>query len=240
MNILDKFKVNDDIEVDSKDVVEGATKSFIQDADVYPVSIEMAYIHQSPAGSYAVNFIFKGQGFNHRETIYMTKSTANGGENWYEDKQTGKRRLLPGMKQVNDILQCVNGKNLNEQTVEKKVIKVWDFTARKETPQEKDVITSILGEKVNIALTYNVENKKVKKGNTWVSTSERRTFNKISKCFNTDDLTPIEVRAGETEPNTMNRWKETNLGRIIDNFDPSIAQTPKTVPQNAKETPSLF
>jgi len=217
MNITRKRNINmlENLQTDA--TIDGETDTlggFILDTDVYPMAIDMAYMDTSKGGAISLNLNCRDQnGKQVRETLWMTSGQAKGCNNFYTD-QNGKKHYLPGFNMANAIAQLSIGKEIGAVSPEKKTIKVYDFTQRKEVPMEKEVLTELIGAEITLGVVRQVVDKNVKDGNgKYVPSGETREENVIDKVFRTKDgLTSAEIRAEETEPQFMDAWVKKNKG----------------------------
>jgi hypothetical protein len=195
---------------------------------IYSGKLKLVYLDESQGGAKNVNIRFiTPDGQEHRETIYITSGRAKGQKTTYTDRRTGKERPLPGYSLVDEICIAATGNNLASQTSEAKKVKIWDYDAKEEVVAERQVITSLLGQDIQLGIQHIRENKNVKNDNNqWVPGPDAREFNEINKAFNPAGLTNVEVTSGATEAKFQERWGQRfPAGEMIDKFDPSIAES---------------
>lgn len=156
---------------------------FLFDTDVYEATIKAMYQTKSlSSDALAINLILNVQGREVREQVWVTDSK---GKVTYKDKTTGEEKNLPGFSQINALCLLVTGKDLGSQEVEDRVVKVYDFDAKKELPKQVPCFSDLHDQTVFIALQRITEDKtkKDEKTGNYVSTGETRDINKIVKFF---------------------------------------------------------
>jgi len=218
MSFLKNLQSSAAIKVE-KDVIGGG--SYLLESGVYDMTIDTAYFDTSKGGAISLNLVLKGAGGeNLRQTIYMTSGTAKGCKNTYIDKRDGSTKYLPGFNTANAICLLSNGEEMSEQEIDTKTLKLYDFTARKETPQQKDVIMSLLGQDITVGVLKIIENKNEQNAQgSYVpkSNGATRTSNEIDKVFRTSDqLTVSEINDGATDAAFYAKWSDKNTGNTRD------------------------
>lgn len=217
---FDNLKTSIEVE-DDKDVLGGG--GFLVESGVYDTVIDMAYLDKSVGGATSFNAVFKTkEGATIKQTIYITNKK---GENTYLEKDrktkelTGKSRYMPGFTIVNAICTLAIGKEISDAADESeiKTIMVFDFKQMKEIPQEKQVLTSLIGQKVTLGIFKQIVDKTADDGNgNWLPTGETKEENEIKKVFRTSDgLTTVEVTAEASEPSFKKAWEEKNTGVTV-------------------------
>lgn len=169
----------------AKDVLGGGFEPL--PSGVYNGKVKAAYAGKSDSGAQSMTIVLALEnGREYRETIYVTSGTAKGGKNTYVDKE-GKTQGLPGFITVNDLAMMTTGKELNDQTFEQKVQKIWDKDAKQELPQNVLMAVDMLDRDVCVAILETIEPKQVK-GNApgeYVDDPNggTRSVNSIAKVF---------------------------------------------------------
>jgi hypothetical protein len=207
MSVLNNLK-----DLDKKDIagetdrLGGAT---ILDSAVYDAVIKLAYLDVSKGGANSMNLLLDIDGAEVKQTMYFTNKA--GLPYWERD---GKKNFLPGYNQSNALCLLTAGKELAEMATEKKLLKLYDFEAKKEVPQEKEVLTDLIGESISIGLLRQTVDKNVKDATgKYVPSGETRDENEIDKLFRASDgLTVTEIRAEETVATFRQQWSEKNTG----------------------------
>jgi hypothetical protein len=133
-----------------------------------------------------------------RQTVWVTSGDAKGNKNFYTD-QKGKKRLLPGMLQADQIAAITTGKSMAALTPEEKTIKLWNYEAQAEKPTKVHALTEMIGQPLLIGL-HKVRANKVKQDSDgkYVNQKEDRTFNEVDKIFHADGFSVTE-KAAEVE-----------------------------------------
>ncbi len=195
----------------SRDVLGG---SYILESDVYDAIIKMAYAGTSQTSkSQSVNLTLDIDGKEYRETIWVTNKS---NENFYV--KDGKKYPQPGFTTIDDLCLCANGLPLNAQTVEEKVIKIYDFEAKADLPKAVKVITSILNKPVKVAILKSKVDRTKKNDATdkYEPTGETKEENTIEKVFHpTLNVSIAEARA-KKPAEFLDKWREKNKGTVKD------------------------
>lgn len=211
MSFFGKLK-NEGLE-QSEDRLGGGYRAF--DTDIYTGTVKMAYAGKSAGGAQNVTVIVGLGNREYRETIYITNKK---GEHWYTDKEDPKKKQpLPGFTTMNDLCLVCTGKELAEQDTEEKMVKIYDYEAKKELPKSVEVLVELLGKPVSLAIVQQLENKSEKQGNDYVPVAETRTTNLIEKVLDPDSkMTVFEATHNATESVFWDSWVERNKGQVRD------------------------
>lgn len=208
------------------------------DSDIYAAKLKAAYQSNSASSkAVAINFVFDVNGKEVNEQIWVTNGQ---GGITYKDKRSGEERNLPGFNQVNSLCMLLTGKSLGEQNVEDRVVKIYDFDAKKQIPKSVPCFVDLHDLDVDIAIQKHVIDKTEKNASTgtYEPTGETREVNKVVKFFSGNRVTISEVAqfigdmgsdidsvkgngellravsktpAGEFAP----KWLENNKGKVI-------------------------
>ena len=109
------------------------------------------------------------------------------------------------------------GKGVNEQETARKTIEVYDSKTKSKVNAEKEVVMSMLKQKVQVAIVQEVHNKNAKDAaGTYVPTAETYTITTIKKVFNAEGLTQTEVDAGKSEGEFKEAWLKANKDKVVD------------------------
>lgn len=161
------------------------------DTDIYMAKIKTAFIGKA-ANSEAKNvtLLLDVNGREVRSQIWVSNKN---GDVTYKDKTTKEDRNLPGFNQINSLCLLVTGKSLGQMTIEDKVVKLYDFEAKKELPQSVECLTELHGESINVAIQRQTVDKTAKNDATgdYEPTGETRDQNEIVKFFAADKLVTI-------------------------------------------------
>ena len=186
--------------------------------DVYLAAVKMMYIDKNERGTVFANIelvLKTANGTrNYNETIYMSNSK---GEFTFIDKKTNKPAPLPGFVTVDTLCKMATGKGVNEQETARKTIEVYDSKTKSKVNAEKEVVMSMLKQKVQVAIVQEVHNKNAKDASgNYVPTAETFTSTTIKKVFNAEGLTQTEVDAGKSEGEFKEAWLKANKDKVFD------------------------
>lgn len=186
--------------------------------DVYLAAVKMMYIDKNERGTVFANIelvLKTANGTrNYNETIYMSNSK---GEFTFIDKKTNKPAPLPGFVTVDTLCKMATGKGVNEQETARKTIEVYDSKTKGKVNAEKEVVMSMLKQKVQVAIVQEVHNKNAKDASgNYVPTAETFTSTTIKKVFNAEGLTQTEVDAGKSEGEFKDAWLKANKDKVFD------------------------
>jgi hypothetical protein len=214
MSFLDKLKTTKEIGNETNTLGGGG----ILASGAYDMAIETAYFDTSRGGAVSLNLLFKSStGGSLKQTIYVTSGTAKGGNNYYLDKRTGEKKYLPGFNTANSICLLATGEEISAQEIETKTLMIYDFDAGKETPQQKEVVMSLLGQDITLGIKKVIENKTAKDDYSGeyvpVAGGVTRSLNEIDKVFRASDrMTTPEIRDEATEATFYDAWVAKNTG----------------------------
>ena len=186
--------------------------------DVYLAAVKMMYIDKNERGTVFANIelvLKTANGTrNYNETIYMSNSK---GEFTFIDKKNNKPTPLPGFVTVDTLCKMATGKGVNEQETARKTIEVYDSKTKSKVNAEKEVVMSMLKQKVQVAIVQEVHHKNAKDASgNYVPTAETFTSTTIKKVFNAEGLTQTEVDAGKSEGEFKEAWLKANKDKVFD------------------------
>lgn len=190
----------------------------ILDSAAYSGVITMAFADESKGGAKSMTFHVKfDNGRDYRETVYVTSGKEKGQKNFYE--KDGKKYPMPGFTTANDIALLATGKGLAEQTFEQKVVKIYDFDAKAELPQNKMVATSLIGQPICLGIMKEVVDKNVDSGGgNYVPSGETRETNVIDKVFHATSKQTVSELTQSRDVNAKgdfhDKWVEKNAGQV--------------------------
>lgn len=174
--------------------------------------IKVAYAGKSAGGAHSVTVILDcPDGQEYRETYYVTNKA---GQNYYLNKQDQTKKMpLPGFSIVNDICLVTSGAPVSEQTMEDKMVNIWDKDASKELPKSVPVLVDLIGKEVTLGVLNQLVNKSDKVGNDYVANADTREENVTDKVFHTETrMTTQEARSGASAGVFIDAWDEKNKG----------------------------
>lgn len=165
---------------------------------VYDGVCKLAFVGKSDGGASFVRLLIEIDGKEYEETIYFTNKA---GENFYKDKDDGKKQQLPGFVTVNEFCLAATGEELSDQDFEERQIEVWDNDEKKKVRQARSVATGLVGVPVLIALRKYTENKSVKSSDgKYVDTDDTREGNEIVKSFHPETRATVpEIKKAQKD-----------------------------------------
>jgi hypothetical protein len=182
------------------------------DTKIYTGTVKALFAGQSASGAHNLSLVLDlGGGKEYKETIYISNKK---GENFFKDKDSGKKMPLPGFTLVNDICLITMEKELSEVDVEEKVVKIYDFEQKKELPTSVKMITEAIGKQISVGILRVLENKNEKNADgVYVATAETKEINRIDKVFHpTAKVTVAEARSGKATGEFWDAWSKKNDG----------------------------
>jgi hypothetical protein len=225
------FDIEEDVVVEAAQDFDGKRTL---DTGIYAGKLKMVYLDQSKGGANSVNLQIETNGKTVNFTEYVTSGKEKGCKNFYIDAKTGKKKLLPGMQAMNELSVVVTGKDLKDQTIEEKVIKIFDYDAKKELPVKRKVITSLCGQDIELAILELQENK-------YSDPTQAVKKNEITKVLHVgSQLTLAEKEAGKTEAVWAPKWAEKNTGVMKDTFKAPAATEGAAVEFDDEEDEDIF
>lgn len=182
---------------------------------IYTGVIKALYAGTSSGGSQSVTLVADFNGKEYKETFYVTNKK---GQNYFLNKDDNSKKVpLPGFTVVDDICLIATGNPLAAQEPEDKVIKIYDYEAKKEVPTSVPMITAAIGQKISLGILKQLENKSTKVNDEYVPTAETREINLVDKVFHPEmKLTVAEARSGAEEAKFWDNWSERNKGNTRD------------------------
>mgnify|MGYP003346034237 CR=1 FL=1 len=185
------------------------------ETDIYVGTFKALYAGESKGGAISLNLVADlGNGREYKETLWITNKQK---QNFFVNKDSGKKSPLPGFTVANDLCLIATDKELSDLETEEKVVKIYDYEAKKELPQAVQMVTEALGKKVALGIVKTIENKTEKVGDEYVPTAETREVNSIDKVFHPEaKVTVAEARQGKTEGEFWDAWSKRNKGQTRD------------------------
>lgn len=188
------------------------------DTGVYEGIIKMAFAGQSAGGARFITLQLKlSNGKDYSETIYVSNKA---GSNTYTKEVNGETKefYLPGFLLMNNIAVLATGRSLHDLAadVETRTVKLYDFDAKAEVPQDVPAIIPLLNQKVLVAIQeeeyakskYNESTKK------YENTGDYGVKNTIIKAYDLDTRkTPVELRDGK-DATQLDSWLAANNGKL--------------------------
>jgi len=227
MSIFDALNTTDDIKEDT-DVLGGSFGPV--NSGAYHATISMAYTEQAKSGALALKLTFvTDDNKTINQDCWMTSGNEKGNKNYYINKNDQSKNYLPGFTLANGIALLAAGKEIAEivkETGEDKVIKLYNFTAKKELPTQKNVITGLLNKSITLGVLKQKVDKNVQNSEgKWVPGGESREVNEVSKVFRRDDgMTVAEILAKADEANFLTSWIEKFTDSVIDKTTKDVSK----------------
>lgn len=202
----------------SNDVVTGSKQ--ILPSDVYTGKVASNHFTTSKNGALALNVKFVlNNGTEYSETFYLTNSK---GENFYINKKTQGKVMLPGCRNVSDLCLVTTNTPLQGHKTSQTVVDIYNFELGKNVKTPVECISALNGKEVNICLLEQIKNKAVSNGNGgYEDTNEKVHLNVVDKFLQAStNLTANEIAKGSTVPYFYSTWLNKNQGKAQDRFKP--------------------
>lgn len=216
MNMLANLTIEDGVKVaEDKDTLGGGSKVF--ESGLHRFKIGMAYVEKSKGGALGLflNLVAEDQS-ELKATLWMTSGDSKGNKPYYT--KDGENFPLPGFSQANSLAALTTGKQMNELSLEEKVVKLYNFEAKAEVPTKVQVAMELIGLDI-IAGVIKQKVDKTKKNDAtgdYAATGETREENEIDKFFCARDgyenFTTTEIKAKATEPTFYAEWSKKHTG----------------------------
>lgn len=187
------------------------------DSDVYSGTIKLAYAGIARSGAHSLTICVDMNGREYRETMYVTSGTEKGCKNYYE--KGGKKNPLPGFTTANDLALLSTGVALNDQEIEERVVKLYDYDVKAEVPTKVQAVVSMHGKPITLGVLKQIvdKNKKNEATGEYEPTGETREENVIDKVFHTDTgKTVSEFTAKVEVADFQAKWAAKNKGAVRD------------------------
>lgn len=204
--------------IDTKTTDRVGGQSYTLPTDIYDAEIVLAYLISSASSkSRGLDLTLK---INNEEKSFQVYYTNKNDEPFYLDKDKNKK-ALPGLLLLSALTQLTIGKSfdaLSSNDISKKTVKAWDSNAKAELPKEVDIIHSLNGKKVKVAIEQIEQNK-------YSDASKTEKKNNLVKFFNEKGYTSTEVDNLKDDPTLqpefINKWLEAYKDKITDKVDKS-------------------
>ena len=199
------FSIPKDVEKEEvKDSLGGG--NFVWNTGVYDVKITRAFIDKSRGGAISVNLTLETpEGKKLDLTEYVTNKE---GVNFYVDKNSGKKKVLPGLAKMNGLAELLVGKSLEECELEEKMVEVYDFDAGKRVARPKQVIMDLLNVPAKVGIIKVIDWKNQDK-------TETKEKNELDKVFDENGFTLAEKTAGEETSKFIEKYKENRKADYV-------------------------
>lgn len=219
---MDIFKLDNDVVVEEERDTLGGFQPFEQ--DIYAFVIKAAYLNKATSSeAQSINLLLETKdGRSYTHTTWVTNKT---GKNFYMDKDGKTKRLLPGMSQMSSLSLLCCGKSIGDAEKAEKVIKLYDYVAKKDVPVKRVHITDWHGKLIHGAMLKIIENKMAKdaEGKYTIVLPETRVVNDITKFFNSELMTLAESKLPEPVSMHAGEWLTANKGKSRDKSNKAAA-----------------
>ncbi len=212
MSLLNSIQSDASVDTSDKDVLGGRT---LLATNLYEGKIEAAWLSAAGSGAIAFNYIAKIGATSLRQTVYITNKDK---QDFFVDKKTQEKKIMPGAAQINSLVKLLTGKNsLKELGTEQRVLSLYDYDAKKEMPTKVDAFVDLHGRAVLFAVEHQIVDKSVKGGDgKYVASGETREQNEITKFFDADTRQTATEKAGAATAEFATKWLEKNADKVID------------------------
>lgn len=185
MSIFAGIATDETIAVEEDRIGGGSNK--LSQTGKYDFIIKKAYMDSAKSGAVSLNLELETEdGKKLKVTEYVTNKAK---QTFYLDKE-GNKKFLPGFSKMKAIDYLIVKKDQEFPKAEKKTIMLYDYMAKKDIPQEKDVLTEWWGKPITALVMKKLENKQVKgDDDKYVDTAETREVFEVEHF-----LDPVTLR----------------------------------------------
>ena len=185
--------------------------------DIYEGTVKLAYVSKAAQSkASAVNLILLIDGKEQAFQVYVTNKN---GENFYTDKENPTKKIPnSSFEIIDDLCLLTTNAGLIDQDHEEKVVKIYNYTERKEIPTQVPCLTALHGQPVKVAIQRQIVDKEKKDDSgEYKPTGETRTKNELIKFVQPDtNMTVNEYRAELTSAEWYPAWLSKNKGKDRD------------------------
>lgn len=211
------LKVNVAADVESGGDTLGGFKVWASDA--YEAVVKALYFGAAKSGAQFAGIHLTIDGKEYREQVYFTNKA---GDTFYVDKNSGKKKELPGYQLVNELcLMTTSIPLLDEsQTIEEKILKLYDPDSKAETNQSVPCATDVIGKPIIAGIMHKIANKQEKgdDGN-YHDINEKREYNELNKFFHAETQgTATEYQKDLKIGDFFEAWVNENKGKEVNTF----------------------
>lgn len=240
-------KMNTSTEAKGEDTDHLGGSFGVVDTGVYDFTIKMAYAITAKSGAAGMTFVFESaDGKIVNLTEYISSGDEKGNNNFYIDKDSGEKKLLPGYMKVDSIALLSTEKELSAQDFEEKLVPIYNYDAKAEVPTKVPVAVSMLGKSIKLGVLKINENKTKKNDATgkYDKINEAREINEVNKIFHAvTGKTIQEYRERKDAAEFLGKWTEKYGTATIDKYKAVVGGATAGAPAAAgsgKPTASLF
>jgi len=235
MSTLASIISDDEVKQETNTLGGGQSKFGVVESGLYNGTIDMAYIKTAASGAVAIALTFlTDEGRQVKEDLWVQSGTAKGNKTFYVNKK-GEKHSLPGFTMANQVCLLADGKELNKQATELKIVKIYSWEQKTDVPTEVEVLVDLLGKPIIAGIVKQTVDKKQKgDDNQYHPTGEYRDENTFDKFFrDSDRLTTVEIRGGSTGTPFADGWETANKGKTRDKTDKSVKRAVSPVSTNS-------
>ena len=149
--------------------IERLGGGYIWESGVYPVIIKSVYLDQAESEAVSFNIILENkEGKELKEVFYIKSGKEKGNKSYYT--KDGKNYPLLGYSVADSLCVAATEQHLDKilETLEHKVINIYNVDAGKEVPTERPVPMSLIGKPIKVAVHQVLENKRKKNTTTGI------------------------------------------------------------------------
>lgn len=199
---------------ESKDVLGGFRAL---ESDAYEGVVKLAYAGRSSGGAHFIGLHLMIDGKEYRENIYYTNKQ---GENFYVDKNTGKRKPMPGFTNVDELCLLTTGQPLAVQQTEERIVKLYDSNAKAETNQSVPVLIDVMDKPIVAGIMKEITDKTQKQPDgSYAPTGDTREENRVNKFFHAETQGTVnEYKHDQKLGGFFEEWVAQNKGNTVDRY----------------------
>ena len=201
-----------------QDIERAGGIGYIWKSGVHKAIIKMAYLDQAKSDAISLNVVMENaDGQTMKEALWIRSGTKKGNKSYYE--KDGKMFPLPGYSAANSLCIAATGTDLPTvmDSLEKKMVKIYDYEAKKEIPQEKPTAMVLIGKSITVAVFETLEDKNTKGDDGGYRPSGDTRRGNESKFFgNAEGFSASEIESKAETAVKLTAWAEANTDRVLD------------------------
>ena len=209
------------------------------DSNIYTATIKAAYAGRSSAGAMNITLICNINNTEYTETVYITNRN---GEPFFVDKNSQKKKFLPGYNIINSICMLCANKSIKDMDTEEKTLNIYDREAGKNVPKAVPVLTALSGQIISLGIIKEIRNKVKLENGEYVTVADTREENHIVAVFDPNTKQTLNERQDGKEADFYDKWLAKNQGITVDKRTVKDAPASKSGAATSTESPrkSLF
>tara|TARA_B110000285_G_scaffold152859_1_gene170715 strand:- start:43 stop:825 length:783 start_codon:yes stop_codon:yes gene_type:complete len=194
---------------------------------LYSMAITMAYLSKSAGGALGLTVWGEAQLPNGgtreiKQTEYVTSGDAKGNKKFYVAKD-GASKPLPGYSWANNLCILANETPLEGVETAIKTVKIYNYDAGQEMPEDKEVLVGLIGKKVIAGVQHQLQNKNAKNQNTgsYEPTYDdqgnpvTKELNVIDKMFHAVSKQTVAEAIGNSPASFYDKWDAKFSGEVV-------------------------